>query len=77
MGQTGGGASPIADNGGHEPTRSLSFSSISDFSLLSISEKPSEPKNRNARCWVLSAFTMFLAVVLVLLTVSLGRTAYL
>lgn len=72
MGQPGG----VADQEGHEPTRSPSFSSISDSSLLSTSANAPKRKTHRARCWVLSAFTMFLAVV-VLLTISLGRAAYL
>ena len=71
MGQTSG----VADKRGHEPIRSPSFSSISDSSL-SISANAPKRKTHRARCWVLSAFTMFLAVV-VLLTISLGRAAYL
>ena len=67
----------LADNGGHLPTRSPSLSSLSDSSLLSIRAIPSRPKNHKARCCIPTAFTMFLGVVAVLLTISLGRAAYL
>lgn len=73
-----GRPSGVVDNRGHECSRSSSFSSTS---LLSISPKPkpspSKRKNHKARCCLPSTFTMFLGVVVVLLTINLGRTAYL